>query len=30
MRYCVGEATEAWASGDHVILDLVSEKEGGD
>lgn len=26
-RYCVGEHVNAWASGDHLILDLTSEAE---
>ncbi|MGH3931892.1 MAG: hypothetical protein ACRDTF_18175, partial [Pseudonocardiaceae bacterium] len=29
-RYCPGDSADCWAAGDHVILDLVSEQEGGD
>ena len=27
--YCVGEGARAWEKGDHVILEFVSEEEGG-
>ncbi|MGI9001681.1 MAG: hypothetical protein ACR2GH_08430 [Pseudonocardia sp.] len=28
-RYCVGDVASAWRSGEHVIIDLVSEDESG-
>jgi hypothetical protein len=29
-RYCAGESATSWATGDHVILDLVSQDDSGD
>lgn len=29
-RYCVGDVASAWLSGEHVVLDLVSEDDSGD
>lgn len=29
-RYCAGEACTAWAEGEHVIIDLLSQDETGD
>lgn len=29
-RFCVGDAAQAWISGEHLILDLYSEDEEGD